>query len=83
MNRTDHDDKIQEMLSTSTYKKLEKDPTASTERKVTKHLRKNDSPAAIGADILTISRGNSILVLSCSFKVSKYISTCRPGWNYL
>ena len=29
------------------------------------------------ADILTISRGNSILVLSCSFKVSKYISACR------
>ena len=28
------------------------------------------------ADILTISRGNSILVLSCLFKVSKYIS----GW---
>ena len=25
------------------------------------------------ADILTISRGNSILVLSCFFKVSKYI----------
>ena len=30
------------------------------------------------ADILTISRGNSILVLSCFFKVSKYISECRP-----
>ena len=30
------------------------------------------------ADILTISRGNSILVLSCYFKVSKYISECRP-----
>ena len=30
----------------------------------------------IEADILTISRGNSILVLSCSFKVSKYISEC-------
>ena len=30
------------------------------------------------ADILTISRGNSILVLSCFFKVGKYISECRP-----
>ena len=30
------------------------------------------------ADILTISRGNSILVLSCFFKVSKYISGCWP-----
>ena len=30
----------------------------------------------IEADILTISGGNSILVLSCSFKVSKYISEC-------
>ena len=35
------------------------------------------------ADILTISRGNSILVLSCFFKVSKYISECRPRWNFL
>ena len=25
-----------------------------------------------------MSRGNSILVLSCFFKVSKYISECRP-----
>ena len=30
------------------------------------------------ADILTVSRGNSILVLSCSFKASKYISECWP-----
>ena len=32
----------------------------------------------IEADILTISWDNSILVLSCSFKVSKYISECWP-----
>ena len=32
----------------------------------------------IQADKLTISRGNSILVLSCPFKVSKYISECWP-----
>ena len=32
----------------------------------------------IEADILTISGDNSILVLSCSFKVSKYISECWP-----
>ena len=30
------------------------------------------------ADILTISRGNSILVLFCFCDVSKYISECRP-----
>ena len=35
------------------------------------------------ADILTISRGNSILVLSCFFKVSKYISGCWPRWIFL
>ena len=35
------------------------------------------------ADILTISRGNSILVLSCLFKISKYISGCWPRWNFL
>ena len=29
-------------------------------------------------DILTILRGNSILVLSCFFKASKYISECLP-----
>ena len=34
------------------------------------------SPADIEADILTMSRNNSILVLSCPFKVSKYISEC-------
>ena len=46
MNRTDYDKKVQEMLTTPTYKKLKKDPTTSTERKVTKHLldlRNNDS----------------------------------------
>ena len=32
----------------------------------------------IEADILTISWDNSILVISCSFKVSKYISECWP-----
>ena len=35
-----------EMLTTPTYRKLKNDPTASTERKVTKHqpdLRTNDS----------------------------------------
>ena len=32
---------------------------------------------------LTISRGNSILVLSCFYKVSKYISGCWPRWNFL
>ena len=37
----------------------------------------------IEADILTISRGNSILVLSCSFKVSKYISECCLHRNFL
>ena len=35
------------------------------------------------ADILTISRGNSILVLSCFFKVNKYISGCWPRWIFL
>ena len=35
------------------------------------------------ADILTISRGNSILVLTCFFKVSEYISECWPRWNFL
>ena len=30
----------------------------------------------VEADILTLFGGNSILVLSCSFKVSKYISEC-------
>ena len=30
------------------------------------------------ADILTTSRGNSILILSCFFKLSKYISECWP-----
>ena len=35
------------------------------------------------ADILTISRGNSILVLSCFFKISKYIFERRPRWNFL
>ena len=35
------------------------------------------------ADILTIWRGNSILVLSCSFKVSKYISECCSHRNFL
>ena len=35
------------------------------------------------ADILTISRGNSILVLPCFFKVGKYISECQPRWNFL
>ena len=34
------------------------------------------SPADRDRYILTISRGNSILVLSYSFKVSKYISEC-------
>ena len=34
--------------------------------------------AQLEADILTISRGNFILVLSRSFKVSKYISECCP-----
>ena len=33
----------------------------------------------IEADILTIWRGNSILVLSCSIEVRKYISACWPG----
>ena len=37
----------------------------------------------IEADILTISWDNSILVLSCSFKASKYISECWPRWNFL
>ena len=32
---------------------------------------------------LTISWDNSILVLSCSFKVGKYISECWPRWNFL
>ena len=35
------------------------------------------------ADILSISRGNSILVLSCFFKVSKCIPECWPRCNYL
>ena len=46
LDRTDYDQKVQEMLTTPTYRKLKNDPTASTERKVTKHLlelRKNDS----------------------------------------
>ena len=37
----------------------------------------------IEADILTISRDNFILVLSCSFKVSKYISECWSRSNFL
>ena len=32
----------------------------------------------VEAYMLIISRGNSILVLPCSFKVSKYISECWP-----
>ena len=46
LDRTDYDQKVQEMLTTPTYRKLKNDPTASTERKVTKHLlelRKNGS----------------------------------------
>ncbi len=49
MNRTDYDGKVKEILSTSTYRKLKNDPTASTERKVTKHLlglRKSESLSA-------------------------------------
>ena len=38
----------------------------------------NNLVRQIEADILIISRGNSILVLSCSFKVSKCISECWP-----
>jgi hypothetical protein len=46
MDKTDYDQKVKEMLNTSTYEKIKDDPTASTERKVTKHLldlRKQDS----------------------------------------
>ncbi len=49
MNRTDYDGKVKDILSTSTYRKLKNDPTASTERKVTKHLlglRKSESLSA-------------------------------------
>ena len=49
MNRTDYDENVKEILSTSTYRKLKNDPTASTERKVTKHLlglRKSESLSA-------------------------------------
>ena len=46
LDRTDYDQKVQEMFTTLTYRKLKNDPTASTERNVTKHLlelRKNGS----------------------------------------
>ena len=49
MNRTDYDENVKEILSTPTYRKLKNDPTASTERKVTKHLlglRKSESLSA-------------------------------------
>ena len=44
---------------------------------IAKMLFLNISPQ-IEADIVTISWDNSILVLSYSFKVSKYISECWP-----
>ena len=46
MDNTECDVKVQEMLCTTTYKKLKKDPTTTTERNVTKHLldlRKKES----------------------------------------
>ena len=41
-------------------------------------VRQIEVPKSKFTCLRTILRGNSILVLSCSFKVSKYISECRP-----
>ena len=48
-----------------------------------KHGQAIEIVRQLEADILTISRGNSILVLSYFPKVSKYISECWPRLNFL